>query len=101
DGQNLYIWYANGVVMCCGLDGRTIWAKSVNHGNAEHGNTSSPVLIGDLFIGHMHDRVVAFSKKDGSIAWEQKANANHGSLIPTQIAGEAAVCTSCNLILRA
>ena len=70
-------------------DGGVIWKKQVSY-KPTHGNGSSPVLVGDLLVvnadAEIDPTVIAFQKKDGSIAWrtprEQKVRSTFSFSTP-------------------
>jgi outer membrane protein assembly factor BamB len=53
-------------------DGKVVWKKQISY-KPMHGNGGSPVIVGDLLVvnadAEVDPTVVAFHKKDGSIAW--------------------------------
>ncbi len=70
-------------------DGGVIWKKQVSY-KPMHGNGGSPVIVGDLLVvnadAEIDPTVVAFHKKDGSIAWrtprEQKVRSTFSFSTP-------------------
>ena len=53
-------------------DGEVIWKKQVSY-KPMHGNGGSPVIVGDLLVvnadAEIDPTIVAFHRKDGTIAW--------------------------------
>jgi outer membrane protein assembly factor BamB len=53
-------------------DGSEVWKKQVSY-KPMHGNGSSPVIVGDLLVvnadAEIDPTIVAFHRKDGTIAW--------------------------------
>lgn len=53
-------------------DGEVIWKKQVSY-KPVHGNGGSPIIVGDLLVvnadAEIDPTIVAFHRKDGSIAW--------------------------------
>ncbi len=68
DGSHLYLWLATGVTACYDLDGKRRWIRVDNLPAAEHGFSSSPLLVDGKFIVFMRD-VLAFDAATGALAW--------------------------------
>jgi outer membrane protein assembly factor BamB len=53
-------------------DGDVVWKKQVSY-KPMHGNGSSPIIVGDLLVvnadAEIDPTIVAFHRKDGTIAW--------------------------------
>ncbi len=70
-------------------DGGVIWKKQVSY-KPMHGNGSSPVIVGDLLVvnadAEIDPSIVAFHRKDGTIAWrtprEQKVKSTFSFSTP-------------------
>jgi outer membrane protein assembly factor BamB len=73
-------------------DGQVVWKKQVAY-KPMHGNGGSPVIVGDLLVvnadAEVDPTVVAFNKKDGSIAWrtprEQKVRSTFSFSTPVVV----------------
>ena len=70
-------------------DGEVVWKKQVSY-KPMHGNGSSPVIVGDLLVvnadAEIDPTIVAFHRKDGTIAWrtprEQKVRSTFSFSTP-------------------
>ena len=50
DGQNVYVIYGTGLVVCFDLSGNRIWTTTVDIKHNEHGYCASPCLVNDKLI---------------------------------------------------
>jgi len=50
DGQNVYVLFGSGIVVCYDLNGNRKWIKVIELENGEHGNCTSPLLIDDMLV---------------------------------------------------
>jgi outer membrane protein assembly factor BamB len=76
DGNFVYDWFAQGVTVCYTLDGNRKWIHCDNrHGNNEHGNWASPLLVAGKVVTCMKD-IVALDAATGEQVW--KYEVKHG-----------------------
>ncbi len=87
DGKRIYVIFGNGLAACYDLDGKRLWLKLIEHPTVAYGHGASPVLVKDKLLVHFSD-LVALNTADGSEAWRTKIPPNHGTAMPTRIAGE-------------
>ncbi len=74
DGEHVYTTYGQGQAVCYDLEGNRVWGRFVPADQrgvgARAAHVPSPLLIGDLFVGQMKDKLVAFDKRTGRTVWE-------------------------------
>ncbi len=90
DGKRIYVMFGNGLAACYDLDGKRLWLKLIEHPTVAYGHGTSPVLVKDKLLVHFSD-LVALNTADGSEVWRAKIAPNHGTAMPTRIAGEDVV----------
>jgi len=79
DGENLYAWFGNGLLICLDMKGNLVWSnhlgKEYSPFQIQWGHASSPVLYNDLVILLCdHDQasyLLALDKKTGKEQWKR------------------------------
>jgi len=78
EGEIVYVHFGHmGTAALQMKDGKVIWKNQIPY-KPMHGNGSSPVIVGDKLVvnadAEVDPTIVAFHKKDGSIAWRIPRN---------------------------
>ena len=68
DGKLVYVLSGNGVAACYDLDGNRKWIRMLAKPTNGWGHSSSPLLIGDKLIVHIHS-VMALNAQTGETLW--------------------------------
>ena len=109
DGKFIYAWFTDGVSACFDLAGNRQWIRVDQHSPAEHGFTSSPLVIDGKLVVFMRD-LIAMDCATGQVAWQipitkpQGPNPDgyfHGSLVPAAIDGVKVILLGNGMIVRA
>jgi len=74
DGQRVYVGFGSAGLHCYDMQGNEVWSRDFGPIDHTWGNSSSPVLVGDLCI-YYHGpgegaRLVALDKKTGKTVWQ-------------------------------
>ncbi|HEX4793055.1 MAG TPA: PQQ-binding-like beta-propeller repeat protein [Humisphaera sp.] len=92
DGKLIYAVFGSSVLAALDFDGKIVWRKEITPHTFDVTIGGSPVLYRDtvLFLCAMakpaDSKVIAFSKKDGSVAWEHPLpTTSFGHSTPTLI----------------
>lgn len=93
DGRRVCVLFGTGVAACYDLDGRRQWIKLLPVPDLLHGQSSSPVIAGGLFVAHLKS-LVGLDLDTGEQRWTvDSIPPRHGSLIKATVAGEELVIT--------
>ncbi|HZK80431.1 MAG TPA: PQQ-binding-like beta-propeller repeat protein, partial [Humisphaera sp.] len=109
DGKFIYAWFGDGVSVCFDLEGNRKWMHLDQHDPAEHGFSSSPLLVDGKFVIFMRD-LIAMDCASGQVAWQTPITAPtgpnpdgyfHGALVGTVIDGVKVILLGNGMIVRA
>ena len=97
DGAHVYVVFGNGVAAAFDLDGQarwTIWIGPPHEAplGYKHGQTSSPLLVGDRLIVGL-GRLTALDTRTGSVLWRGPEYPHYGTPRSTRVDGRDVVIT--------
>ena len=74
DGEHVFVSFGSAGVACYDFSGKEIWKRDLGPIDHEWGNSTSPVLFGDLCILYHGPGdgcvLVALNKKSGELVWK-------------------------------
>ncbi|HEY3789332.1 MAG TPA: PQQ-binding-like beta-propeller repeat protein [Urbifossiella sp.] len=96
DAERVYVLFGSSVLAALDHSGKLLWRKEIAPFKFDVALAASPVLFGDTIIiqcdeNDRQSRLVAFDKKTGAIAWEEKrpnAGFAHSTPVLATIAGK-------------
>ena len=107
DGEHLYAWFGNGLIVCLDMSGNMVWSHHVSQEYApfevQWGHASSPVLYKDLILllcdHDMASYLIALDKRTGKEIWKEDRGAGRKSystplIVPGQVNDEVIVNSS-------
>jgi outer membrane protein assembly factor BamB len=100
DGKVVCVVFGTGVASSYDLEGNRKWAKMLLKPPQEWGHSASPLLVGDRFLAHIGDHLIALNKENGEELWRTPARVGWGSAIGTRVGHEDVVVTPDGDILR-
>ncbi len=100
DGRRVWCVFGHGLVVCYDLDGRRLWAQSLDVSDNISGVAVSPCLAGNVLIagGKGKDRLCGFDALTGRKLWSSEEGSQEGSCVPLAIDGRTLVLASAGLI---
>ena len=77
DGKNVFVVFGSAVVAALDFEGKIVWRKELEKINFDVAMGSSPILFQDTVILDCDQNgktasIIAFDKKSGDLAWEEK-----------------------------
>jgi outer membrane protein assembly factor BamB len=102
DGRNVWAAFANGIVRCISLEGKTAWTAYIEaRQNTSYGRSASPILFaGRLFVHMTH--LYAFDPATGKRLWvNEDAKGAYGTPAGFRQGGVDLVLTPAGEVVRA
>ena len=77
DGERVYVVFGSAVIAALDHDGKPVWRKDITPYKFDVALAASPVLFGETVILQCdqvdrESRLIAFDRKTGDVAWEEK-----------------------------
>lgn len=85
DGELVCALFGTGVAAAFGLDGSRKWTKLLPKPTQGWGHSASPVLVGERFIAHVGNEVIALHATTGEELWRQRSGTHWGSPVHARI----------------
>jgi len=78
DGEHVWVSFATGLVACYDLDGNLVWRRMVEKPNITWGSCSSPVVVDDIVLIHIH-HLFGLDKLTGETRYSPASEWNWGT----------------------